>query len=526
MVLRAEIKQIIETRSDARSRELAEHLIDAGKVHISTLNEAFIKGRVDEVDAELHLKTNSLHLQTNCGCIKKNDQLCTHGLAFLINLRGRLQSKQPRKGVRYWREIVREMDSSDLKTLVIDYARRNKTFAMELQALHVANPRQNSPFEMAEELLDTIKQPIIRSVKKPASSHVRITVNTCKSLFNSARELVKGDYPIEGSKIFVKIIETLHYLAHKRKALDATSGKLIKKSQDQILERLAALRGPEVSEEFYQHLLQLISKSYFAPIEPDFLPDLFGHMKLSEHQRGFLDAIETHISNTEGLDKERWLNIWMKCMMLTHLKEKRPFEPDTTERLNLWKLYSRSVEGTASPVLLDMLYQNVPPTYRKEAFEFALQGELWDHALDILSFGDLSLSSVKSDQAETLLQLAENNGIPLRSEYELVLMEKGGNINRLSSYVKEKGTLKVTAGIIHLNTRENSFICASQLKEQIDSFLIHHIGPASREVVHQLLNGLEKSGNEELFKTIKAYLRDRHDFQDEFSFKSITGLLQ
>ena len=84
----------------------------------------------------------------------------------------------------------------------------------------------------------------------------------------------------------------------------------------------------------------------------------------------------------------------------------------------------------------------------------------------------------------------------------------------------------MTVEIVHLNTIKNNFICPDFLKKQIDEFLIHHIGPASRKVVFKLLDGLKSSRNIQLHNDVKDYLRNKYGIENEISLDRLTGLLQ
>lgn len=527
MILKTEIQEIINSQSDGPSREKAEHFLHSEKVHISTLNDGFIKGRVDEIAVELMLKTNSLELQSNCGCLKKNNQLCIHGLSFLMHLSDHLKSSRPPKGAKYWREMVKQMAPQDLSKLVMDFARRNKTFAMELQALNVGNPGDQDPVALAEELLLQIKEPIIKSVKKPSSTHVRLTVSTCKALLRSARQLIQGDFPIEGNKILVKTMETLHYLAHKRATMDATSKKIILACQDEIIDILRDIRAPQENENLFNLLLNMLGKSYFIPVDEDFIPALFRPFKLQNQRSQVLEIIERQIHETEALDQYQWLKIWAACMTLPEVDNVTSnYAPSPAQNLLLWKIVVALNPSTINESLKRILFSNVPSSLSTSAFLLATSNGFWSNAVDILSQYEVNFDQIDHETANALLAHIKTTEKETLAPHYLALLEISQNLQEISEYVKDKNDLEVTVEIVHLNTIKNNFICPDFLKKQIDEFLIHHIGPASRKVVFKLLDGLKSSRNIQLHNDVKDYLRNKYGIENEISLDRLTGLLQ
>ncbi|MDX1684700.1 MAG: hypothetical protein R3275_05640 [Saprospiraceae bacterium] len=527
MIIKSEIASYIQSRSDSHEREEAERLIYSGKVDINTYNEAFIKGKVDGEIVQLLIKEASLNILSNCSCVKVENKLCPHSLAFLLQLKKQLKSSSPRKGVKYWRKMVSEMEAEDLSRLVVDFARRNKAFAMELQAINVGRPGDEDPYQLAEALLQEIRDPIVRSVKKPSTIHVRLVINTCKALLRSSRQLIDGDYPVEGIKILIKIIEIIFYLSHKRRSMNPTSNKIIKACQNEILERLEGLRAPEVNEELVRHFLQMLKKSYISVIDDQFIPEIFARIKLAEHESSFIKVIERQIDNSEGYEEQLWLSIWLQCYNIAQdSTRKTDFEPSNEQRLALWRIFKKDPAKYDSDPVLKMLYSSIPPSFTKFALRFAIDHAQWKRALNILKYDVDHDISLDENAAQSMLEIMDSENIALDSTNHLHLLMASKDISRLSEYVKDKNKLGVTADVIHLNTKKNAFISFGFLRDQIDEFLIHHIGPASRRVITKLVEGLHQSGHKELLNSVVQHLREKYGMEEQLQIDNLSRLIR
>lgn len=524
LILKQEIEQIVDARSDLNTRERAEHLISLGKVNLSTLHDEVITGSVNEYPIELHLKKNSLHLQSNCACVKKSNRLCVHGTAFLLQLTQTLKtSSMASHGVKFWRQMVREMEPDNLKALVVDFARRNKSFALELQAMQVANPGANKPFDLADKLLKDAKEPIVKSAKKPTATQTRLAISTCKALLKSCKSLIDGEYPSDGSKILVKIIETLHYVVHKKKIQDSTTAKLLSKAQSLLIETLPLLRSPEIHDQIFQYFNQMVGKSYFSPFNEDFLQKAFQALVLKDHKTAFLQTIEEQIHQNEGVFQFQWMAEWLNCLSFLPEKTELTYQLSEEEVHLLWKVYAQNAPEKLPIVILETLFAAVPHSMQQLAFEHAVERKLWHHAAILLKAPGIKLDAVDQDEASLIIQQIDeksgNENIP--ETYYSILLEKCGDLKRIVKYVNDKNSLEVTARFVHLNTVQNGFLCTDFLVEQIDTYLSHHIGPASRRVIQRLLEGVQESQNQNIINDITVHLREKHGIEKTTELDSV-----
>ncbi len=538
----------IEVNIDSDTYEVAEKCLERGDLTNYFQGEnnnwnAIINSGKNNFEVEAKIKSGNITM-ISCDCEKNSlDSPCVHSSILLIQLRrDSLQEKKatPEKRKTHSTKIkishlLDKVEKENLKHFILQYAKKNRTFANELKAFlspAVAESIDSSYYTQLVHSAMRLSRKKDNDISAKGAAHVRIIM---EELWLQSEDKIASKKYTESTAI-LKALST---------QIPIVIGKVLKPEPfillfEKTLAAFANFPKTIVSPDLVDDIFLFLNNE--LPVNPImenrldkvYLETLLVLAYTQDKKTKLKETIETIKSNGNKWGKKAYLNLILFELMIAQQEgNKLLFNTILKEHLSHPDILFHALKDAAEQKRWDQvkkfadvgLEQNFNSSLNQVLQQYLYQVALeTNHLEDAEKYGEILflltydiqyldqlLDNIKPNKQkvylEKLINTIENEGFhTLQKDAVADIYLRLEDIDALITYIKKIKSLDLLNKIMPLLLTEHSKQVKKTYLFLIKDYLAYHLGPVPTQKVRMILLRLRKSGAHDIVHYITDHL--------------------
>ena len=257
----------------------AEQILEHGSIELRPSQIRHLKlytvSKGEEI-FEVEILTSPKYVKSySCDCQQLNKNgICGHISAGLIILRktriadalARAKRKQPEKKKNTnlsTDAIFDQIDSSELRAFIKQYASKNKKFDLEFKVNFARRVKLDNTYSKYEKLVERVLPPITAAGKSYTAPSINLFVKHGKELFEQYKDAKTLESYTEASTILLLLLKKAAYAIKHCKIVPDSLEYFSEKLHTHIFELYKENLAPELKDKLSMKLVELIQLSYY-----------------------------------------------------------------------------------------------------------------------------------------------------------------------------------------------------------------------------------------------------------------------